>query len=99
MRVADLDRGRSLAFALLREDDPHRAYEEMVDLRAPGQGALLFDALATGLLFPVAMPLRRVAFPKGAVHAGETHRLTDATLVPGCGSRRRSRPGPSRWWS
>ena len=85
VRVADLDRGRSLAFALLREDDPHRAYEEMVDLRAPGQGALLFDALATGLLFPVAMPLRRVAFPKGAVHAGETHRLTDASLVPGCG--------------
>ena len=85
VRVADLDRGRSLAFALLREEDPQRAYEEMVDLRAPGQGALLFDAIATGLLFPVAMPLRRVAFPKGAVHAGETHRLTDASLVPGCG--------------
>jgi len=85
VRVADLDRGRALAFALLREEDPNRAYEEMVDLRAPGQGALLFDALATGLLFPVAMPLRRVAFPKGAVHAGETHRLTDASLVPGCG--------------
>jgi len=85
VRVADLDRGRSLAFALLHEEDPPRAPEDAVDLRAPGQGALLFDALATGLLFPMAMPLRRVAFPKGAVHAGETHRLTDASLVPGCG--------------
>jgi hypothetical protein len=85
VRVADLDRGRSLGFALLHDDEPTRASEDMVDLRAPGQGALLFDALATGLLFPVAMPLRRVAFPKGAVHAGETHRLTDASLVPGCG--------------
>jgi hypothetical protein len=85
VRVADLDRGRSLGFALLRGEDPPRDREDMVDLRAPGQGALLFDALATGLLFPVAMPLRRVAFPKGAVHAGETHRLTDASLVPGCG--------------
>ena len=85
VRVADLDRGRALAFALLREQDPQRVYEDMVDLRAPGQGALLFDAIATGLLFPVAMPLRRVAFPKGSVHAGETHRLTDASLVPGCG--------------
>jgi hypothetical protein len=85
VRVADLDRGRSLAFTLLREDDPPRAPEDAVDLRAPGQGALFFDALATGLLFPMAMPLRRVTFPKGAVHAGETHRLTDASLVPGCG--------------
>jgi hypothetical protein len=57
----------------------------MLDLRAPGQAALLFDALTTGLLFPLAMPLRRVVFPKGTVHAGETHRLTDASLVPGCG--------------
>ena len=85
VRVADLDRGRSLAFALLREEDPQRVHEDMVDLRAPGQGALLFDAIATGVLFPLALPLRRVAFPKGSVHAGETHRLTDATLVPGCG--------------
>ena len=85
VRVADLDRGRSLGFVLLNEADPPRIHEDMVDLRAPGQGALLFDALATGLLFPVATPLRRVAFPKGAVHAGETHRLTDASLLPGCG--------------
>lgn len=85
VRVADLDRGRSLGFALLGETDASGAEEDWVDLRGPGQAALLFDAIATGLLFPVAMPLRRVAFPKGTVHAGETHRLTDACLVPGCG--------------
>jgi hypothetical protein len=85
VRVADLDRSRSLVFALLHEEDPPRALEDAVDLRAPGQAALLFDALATGLLFPMAMPLRRMTFPKGAVHAGETHRLTDASLVSGCG--------------
>ena len=51
----------------------------------PGQDALLFDALATGLLCPLALPLRRVAFPRGAQHAGEVHRLTDATFVGGSG--------------
>jgi hypothetical protein len=29
--------------------------------------------------------MRRVEFPKGASHGGETHRLTDATFVPGSG--------------
>jgi hypothetical protein len=87
VRTADLDRGAPLAFALLREADEHgrQDHEDHVDLRAPGQAELFFDALATGLLFPVALPLRRVTFPKGAVHAGETHRLTDAALVSGCG--------------
>jgi len=85
VRVADLDSGGPLAFTLLRPEDPPRTHEDGVDLRAPGQADLFFDALATGLLFPVVMPLRRVTFPKGAVHAGETHRLTDATLVSGCG--------------
>jgi hypothetical protein len=86
LRTADLDGGGALAFVLLRDDEAGaRAPEPAVDLRAPGQDQLFFDALATGVLFPVAMPLRRVVFPKGAVHAGETHRLTDATLVPGCG--------------
>jgi hypothetical protein len=56
-----------------------------VDLRVPGNDALFFDALATGVLLPMAMPLRRVTFPKGAPHAGETHRLTDATFVSGSG--------------
>ena len=87
VRTADLDRGAPLAFALLREADEHgrQDHEDHVDLRAPGQAELFFDALATGLLLPVALPLRRVTFPKGAVHAGETHRLTDAALVSGCG--------------
>jgi hypothetical protein len=85
LRVADLERGRALGFALLGDAEPSRVRDDMLDLRAPGQAALLFDALTTGLLFPLAMPLRRVVFPKGTVHAGETHRLTDASLVPGCG--------------
>ena len=29
--------------------------------------------------------MRRVSFPRGGLHGGETHRLTDATLVGGCG--------------
>jgi len=88
VRVADLDRGGPLAFALLREPEPGAAdddHGDRVDLRAPGQAELFFDALATGVLLPLAMPLRRVTFPRGAVHAGETHRLADAALVPGCG--------------
>ncbi len=31
------------------------------------------------------MPLQRVSFPRGAVHGGETHRLTDGSFVPGSG--------------
>jgi hypothetical protein len=91
LRAADLDRGESLAFSLLRdrEGNAPRAGEgplaNAVDLRVPGHDTLFFDALATGLLCPMAMPMRRVSFPKGAVHAGETHRLTDATFVPGSG--------------
>jgi hypothetical protein len=91
LRAADLDRGDALVFALLRDDGAasSRAREgalaDAVDLRVPGHDALFFDALATGLLCPMAMPMRRVSFPKGAVHAGETHRLTDATFVPGSG--------------
>jgi hypothetical protein len=87
LRAADLDRGGPLAFVLFGDGGARRegVLAGAVDLRAPGQDALLFDALATGLLCPMAMPLRRVSFPRGAVHAGETHRLTDATFVPGCG--------------
>lgn len=91
LRAADLERGDALAFTLLRDDGTpasrsrEGAFADAVDLRAPGHDALLFDALATGLLCPMAMPMRRVEFPKGAVHGGETHRLTDATFVPGSG--------------
>jgi hypothetical protein len=56
-----------------------------VDLRAPGYAELLFDAVVTGLLPGMGAPLRRVSFPKGGLHAGEVHRLTDATLVAGAG--------------
>ena len=93
LRAADLDRGKSIAFYLLRrpEGGAPRADEgplaDGVDLGVPGHDVLCFDALATGLLCPMAMPMRRVSFPKGAVHAGETHRLTDATFVPGSGIR------------
>jgi hypothetical protein len=85
LRAADLDRGRALAFTLLQQEAAPGERDHVVDLRAPEQAALFFDALATGLLLPLALPLRRVAFPRGAVHAGEVHRLTDASLVPGCG--------------
>ena len=95
LRVADLDRGDALTFALLKEgagedEDPRAqmrvaALEDAVDLRTPEHAALFFDAVATGLLCPMGLPLRRISFPKGGVHAGETHRLTDATFVPGTG--------------
>jgi hypothetical protein len=90
LRAADLDRGDALAFTLLadgRSPGAEGPLADAVDLRASGGDALLFDALATGLLCPMAMPLRRVSFPKGGVHAGETHRLTDATFSGGCGIR------------
>jgi hypothetical protein len=97
LRTGDLDTGRVLPFVLL--EDAHLAsfaaargprsradgVPGAIDLRAAGNDALFFDAVATGLLPPIAAPLRRVSFPKGGLHGGETHRLTDATLVGGCG--------------
>jgi hypothetical protein len=89
VRTADMERGRALAFVVLRDEGGLRPLEgalaDAVDLRAAGHDVLFFDALATGLLCPIAMPMRRLEFPRGAAHAGETHRLTDATLVPGSG--------------
>lgn len=95
LRTADLDRGDALSFVLLGEapsDDrdeeaPSRgaALDHAVDLRTSGYGALFFHAVATGLLSPTAMPLERISFPKGGLHGGETHRLTEATFVPGAG--------------
>lgn len=91
LRTADLDRGSALAFTVLRgegEDAPAGgagALGGAVDLRAEGHDALLFDALATGLLCPTATELRRITFPRGSALAGETHRLTDATLAGGSG--------------
>jgi Patatin-like phospholipase len=95
LRAADLDRGEATAFTVLRDATgaestarsraPAGAPAGAVDLRSPGRDALLFDAVATGLLCPMALPLRRVSFPKGGAHGGETHRLTEGTLAPGAG--------------
>ncbi len=91
LRTADLDSGEALSFVLLRDAEAGGPVERQgallgaVDLRLAGHQGLFFDALATGLLCPLSMPLRRVSFPKGAVHGGETHRLTDGSFVPGAG--------------
>jgi len=98
LRTADLDTGTMLAFFVL--GDPHRAaftaargrstrsregVPSAVDLRADGYDVLFFDAVASGLLPPLATPVRRVPFPRGGIYAGETHRLSDSTLIAGCG--------------
>ena len=99
LRVADLDSGQLLPFVLLA--DPHKlAFAEArsrgqrsrleglpgaVDLRAAGYDALLFDAVMTGLLPPLVAPVRRVRFPRRGIHAGETRRLSDASLLGECG--------------
>jgi predicted acylesterase/phospholipase RssA len=93
--AADLDAAAPLPFVVLA-DGPRAAFAAArargarsrlegipgaVDLRAPGYDGLLFDAVLSGLMPPgVAAPLR-VAFPKGGIHAGESHRLTDGTLA------------------
>jgi hypothetical protein len=99
LRTADLDGEGVLPFVLLQDEhrtafaaararQPRSRLEGIpgaVDLRAPGYGAMLFEAVMTGLLPPLAAPVRRVAFPKGGLFGGETHRLSDATLVMGAG--------------
>lgn len=99
LRAADLETGGALDFVLLQ--DAHRTsfaasrtrasrsrldgLPGAIDLRAPGYDMLFFDAVMAGLLPPLVAPVRRVAFPKGGIHGGETHRLTDSTLTSGCG--------------
>jgi hypothetical protein len=100
LRTADLETGRVLSFVVLQDAyrkpflaAPGReAAQETapgpaasVDLRAPGYEPLFFDAAASGLLACVTGPVRRVSFPRGGLHSGETHRLTEATLLGGCG--------------
>src|SRR6266581_3494030 len=99
LRVADLETGDVLPFVLLHDGaraafastraiGPRSRLEGIpgaVDLREPGHDSLLFDAVITGLLPPLVAPARRVSFPKAGIFAGETHRLTDATLAAGCG--------------
>ncbi|PYQ23609.1 MAG: hypothetical protein DMF81_08335 [Acidobacteria bacterium] len=99
LRAADLETGSVLPFLWLH-DAARAAFASTrtrggrsraegvpaaVDLREMGYDTLLFDAVMTGLLPPLAAPVRRVAFPRGGIFAGETHRLTDATLAAGCG--------------
>jgi hypothetical protein len=99
LRTTDLETEGELPFVLLK--DEHRTQfaaacarrsavrpeggPGAVDLRAPGYAGMLFDAVMTGLLPPLAAPVRRVAFPKGGLFPGETHRLSDATLAMGAG--------------
>jgi hypothetical protein len=99
LRTADLDTGGPLPFVLL--DDAQRAafasarahgprsrtatLPGAVDLRAAGNDALFFDAVLTGVLPAAVTAARRVVFPKGGLHAGESHRLTEATLAGGSG--------------
>jgi antitoxin (DNA-binding transcriptional repressor) of toxin-antitoxin stability system len=100
LRAANLDTGRVLPFAVLEEAHRrpflaaqtregtrvgHEGQPGAVDLRTPGYEALLFEAAAAGLLPSLTGPVRRVAFPRGGLHAGETHRVTEATLLGGCG--------------
>jgi hypothetical protein len=93
--TGDLETGGALPFVLL--SDEHRArfaaarargshskldgLPAAVDLRSSEHAGLLFDAAMTGLLPPLVTPPWRVAFPRGSLFAGETHRLTDATLA------------------
>jgi hypothetical protein len=99
LRTTDLETGGALCFVLLQE--PYSAsfaasrasgrrsrldsLPAAVDLRAPDHDVLLFDAVVSGLLPPLAAPLRRVRFPRGGLHGGETHRITEAALAGGSG--------------
>jgi hypothetical protein len=100
LRAADLDTGSVLPFAVLGEAhgkaflgahtrEGARTGQEgqpgAVDLRASGYESLFFDAAAAGLLPSLTGPVRRVSFPRGGWHSGETHRVTEATLLGGAG--------------
>jgi hypothetical protein len=100
LRTADLETGRALSFAVLQDAHRQgflsaqaragvRAGAEgqplAIDLRVVGYAPLFFDAAATGLAPCVTGPVRRISFPRGGLYAGETHRITEATLLGGCG--------------
>ena len=99
LRAGDLETGRALPFTLLH-DGPRAAFvaararqrrkhaeglPDAIDLRSGEHAALLEGAVSTGLLPPLIAPALRMAFPRGGIFAGETHRLTDASLVSGSG--------------
>jgi Patatin-like phospholipase len=99
LRAANLETCSAFPFVLL--EDVHRAafaaarsrgarvrgdgIPGAVDLRRAGYEGLFFDATMTGLLPLLGAPVRRIAFPRGGIHAGEVHRLADAALVGGSG--------------
>ncbi|HUG52621.1 MAG TPA: hypothetical protein VMR21_03435 [Vicinamibacteria bacterium] len=99
LRTADLETGGPLpfvvlgdvhraAFAAARTRGPRSRLEGLpgaIDLRSPGYEGLLFDAVMTGLVAPGVTPVRRVAFPKGGLFGGESHRLTESGLAGGSG--------------
>ncbi len=97
VRAADLDSGQ-VHTAVLLGDAARDAFltargsrrggdavSGLLDLTATGAAGTLFPTVLTGLLPPLVTPPERLAFPKGATHAGETHRLVEATLLGGCG--------------
>jgi hypothetical protein len=99
VRAADLETGSGLAFVLLGDaalasfagsrGRGKRArvdgVPDTIDLRSTGYDVLLLDAVLTGLLPPLAAQPRRVAFPRGGVFGGETHRLSESMLAGGSG--------------
>jgi hypothetical protein len=99
LRTTDLESGTVLPFVVLqdayrslfgalRARGPRSRLDGLpgaVDLKAPACGELFFDAVATGIAAPLASAVRRVAFPRGGLHAGETRRLAEAALAGGSG--------------
>lgn len=93
LRTSDLDTGESLPFVLLSQAHaPGFAARwrvdgvpRLVDLLGKGNDALLFDAVASGLCLHGLTPVRRVTFPRGGLHGGETHRLAEGGLGGGAG--------------
>lgn len=99
LRTADLETGAVLPFVILQDAyrDAFAATRTRgarsrlpgipgaVDLRADGYADLFLDAVLTGVLPPMVAPVQRLAFPKGGIHAGEVHRLTDAAVAAGSG--------------
>ena len=97
LRAADLETGQIHTGILLTDEarasflasrGSRRAGDPpagVLDLTAPGAAATLFPTVLTGLLPPLVTPPERLPLPKGSSHAGEIHRLTEATLLSGCG--------------
>lgn len=100
LRTMDLETGAVLPFVLLQDAhrDAFAAARRQgvrtsrlpgipgaIDLRAEGHDVLFLDAVLTGVLPPLVAPVQRVAFPRGGLHAGEVHRLTDAVVAAGSG--------------